>query len=111
MSKATAVSFVGALEHRPRRRIDEVHVIHIGGEAHRFARAGGAARIDAPADFLAIDLEEYDRLHAHRLHDIERGRELGDALAGAAPRLGDVLGPQPEYQLLAAQALVARHMR
>jgi hypothetical protein len=34
-----------------------VHVIHVGGETHRFARPGGAAWIDAAADFLAIDAE------------------------------------------------------
>ncbi len=52
------------------RRVDQVHVIHIGAEPHRFARFSAATRIDATADLLTIDVEVHHCLHAHRLHDI-----------------------------------------
>src|SRR5579863_4304614 len=86
-------------------------MIHIGAEPYRFARFGGDTRIDTATDFLAVDAEEYHRLHAHRLHDIQDRRELAILVAAAAPRLGDVLGPQAEYQFLADQRLVARRVR
>ena len=56
---ASVISFRRVLKHRAGRRIDQVHMIRIGVEPHRFARSGGVSRIEAAADFLAVDAEEY----------------------------------------------------
>jgi hypothetical protein len=88
-----------------------VHVIHIRTEPHRFERFSAAARIDATADLLTVDFEVHHCLHAHRLHDIQHRRKLAILVAAATPWLGDVLGPQPEYQFLQAGArLILQHV-
>src|SRR5690348_11008699 len=85
---------VVALDDQIGRRIDQVHVIHVGVKLHWRAGIGGAVRLDPPADFRAIHREEDHRLHAERLDDIQRHREVAAFVTAIMARLGDVLGAQ-----------------
>ena len=69
-------------EHEVRARVDQVHLVHVGDERHRFAGIAGGGRVDAAADFGAVDQEIDHRLHSHRLDHIQLHVE-GDVTEGA----------------------------
>ena len=88
-----------------------MHVLHVGVKPHGFARSGGAARLDATADFPAIDSEKHHGFHSHRLDHVEGRGKFAILIAVAAARLSDVLRPKAERQLLPGELLVARGSR
>src|SRR5947209_13448277 len=88
-------------EHEIGTRIDQVHLVHVGDKRHGLAGVPCRRRIDAAADFDAVDQEIDHRLHAHRLDDIELDVEGNVARREIAALLDHMLGSQPENQLLA----------
>ena len=50
------------LNHLPRRVVDQVHVVEIGGEPERPAVARAGVRVDAAAHLRAVEREVGERL-------------------------------------------------
>ena len=70
--------------------------------------AAGSTR---PQTSIALDDEIHHRLHAHRLDDVELHRKRHRARRRVAAAFGDVLGTQPEQQLVAEIRAIARRAR
>src|SRR4029078_1415206 len=96
------------LDNRSARRVDQVHVIDIGLQAHFGACIARAARLNPAAVFGAVDGEEHHRLHAHRLEDIQSDVEIATVGAAVVARLGNVLWPQAENHVLVDGRSVTR---
>src|SRR6266850_1217793 len=72
------------LKHAPAVRVDQVHVAQVGQQLRTLAWLQVGERVGARADLDAVEAEEDERLHAHRLDHVER--DLEGALAGGARR-------------------------
>ena len=70
----------GASEDATARFIDQVHVVEARSQPHSraFSRAGVGAHPSADVD--AVHPEEYQRLHAERLGDLDHGVDMADLL-------------------------------
>src|SRR5215471_14597776 len=73
-------------------RIDQVHLIEVGNEPHRFPRLPSGGGIDPAADLDTVDNEVHHRLHTHRLDDIEACLERGGGWRHLSAPFDNMLG-------------------
>src|SRR5215471_7009878 len=92
-------------------RVDQMHLVEVGNEPHRFTNRPRRGRLDSATDLDTVDEEVDHRLHPHRLDHVEPGLERRGTGRHIAASFSDVLGPQTEDHLLADAWAVARLSR
>ena len=95
----SAKSFVSiGLQHLPALAVDQVHVVKIGDQLHAAAGLGFRPRINPSAYVSSIHHEMDQRLHPHRLRDLDRSVEGVLIRFHGGALFDNVLRPQAEQQ-------------
>ena len=82
-------------------------MVDIGVQPHGCPCVGCAAGFDATTKFSPIHAEENHGLHAQRLDDVQRHREIGSIAMSVLARLRNVLRPESKCHRFADKRLVA----